>query len=245
MTRRFAAPISESSQLLQVDHLTVAYGPVVGVQDVSFSVARGELLAVLGPNGAGKTSLLEALAGRRASSGRVSVDGSDISGLSTPRRVRRGLTLVPQGREILKELTVEENLTLAACVMGRRAARAACAHTFDTMPILAPLRRRKAGYLSGGEQQSLAVARAILAAPSVLLLDEPSFGLSPALRAGILEWVAREREERGLVVVLAEQFTELALRHANSVLVLSHGEPAWAGPTESASSEIIDRAYFV
>jgi ABC-type branched-subunit amino acid transport system ATPase component len=231
--------------LLQVDRLTVTYGPVVGVKDVSFSVGPGELLAVLGPNGAGKTSMLEAIAGRRASSGRVLVDDADFSRLSTPQRLRRGLTLVPQGREILKELTVDENLTLAGCVLGRREARTACERTFDSMPILAPLRRRKAGYLSGGEQQSLAVARAILAAPSVLLLDEPSFGLSPALRAGILDWVARERDQRGLVVVLAEQFTDLALRHAKSVLVLSHGEQAWAGPAEGADPEVIDRAYFV
>lgn len=231
--------------MLQVENLTVSYGPVAGVRDVSLSVGPGELMAVLGPNGAGKTSLLEAIAGRCSSSGAVIVNGTDVSGLSTPRRLRRGLALVPQGREILKELTVEENLTLAGCVLDRKRARAACAQAYESMPILAPLAKRKAGYLSGGEQQSLAIARAILAGPTALLLDEPSFGLSPALRAGILDWVARERDEHGLCVVLAEQFTDLALRHAHSVLVLSHSETVWSGPASDASPDIIDRAYFI
>lgn len=231
--------------MLRVEGLSVAYGPVAGVTNVSLQVGQGELLAVLGPNGAGKTSLLEAIAGRTPAVGRVWVGDVEISRMSTSKRLRHGVALVPQGREILKELTVGENLALAACIHSRRDARRRCADVYETIPILKPLIDRKAGYLSGGEQQSLAIARAIIANPRVLLLDEPSFGLSPALRVGILDLVAHERDERGLSVVLAEQFTDLAMRYAQHVLVLSHRTPVWSGAAADATSKDIEKAYFV
>lgn len=230
--------------MLEVSGLRVCYGAVTGVRNMSFTIEPGQLMAVLGPNGAGKTSMLEALAGRLRSEGTIRLDGRDINSLTTTQRVRRGLALVPQGREILNELSVDDNLNLAATILGRRAAARARAAAYDTMPILAPLARRKAGYLSGGEQQSLAIARAVISSPSVLLLDEPSFGLSPALRSRILEWVATQRDERGIAVILAEQFTDLALRHAHTVLTLSHGDTLWTGPVHDVTPSIIEDAYF-
>ncbi|HEU5129067.1 MAG TPA: ABC transporter ATP-binding protein [Glycomyces sp.] len=211
---------------LTVDRLTVGYGdgaPVVA--DLSLDLPDGAVLALLGANGAGKTTLLRALTGLvPARGGRVLLDGRDLTGLSTEDRVRRGLALVPEGRSVVVELTVEENLRLGALWRHRGPARArAVAAAYELFEPLAR-RRHAAGHtLSGGERQMLALARALIAEPAVLLLDEPSLGLAPLVVAQLLGVLRDTAERTGLTVLLAEQNVTGALSVADRGVVLSLG----------------------
>ncbi len=211
---------------LTIDRLTVGYGdgaPVV--DDLSLDLPDGAVLALLGANGAGKTTLLRALTGLvPARGGRVLLDGRDLTGLSTEDRVRRGLALVPEGRSVVVELTVEENLRLGALWRHRGPARArAVAAAYELFEPLAR-RRHAAGHtLSGGERQMLALARALIAEPAVLLLDEPSLGLAPLVVAQLLGVLRDTAERTGLTVLLAEQNVTGALSVADRGVVLSLG----------------------
>ncbi|HSB19372.1 MAG TPA: ABC transporter ATP-binding protein, partial [Anaeromyxobacteraceae bacterium] len=218
--------------LLEIEDLHVAYGHVQAVRGVSLAVPEGRIVTLIGPNGAGKTSILSALAGLvRPRSGAVRLGGVDVTGLPAHRAVAAGLSLVPEGRAILGRMTVEENLVLAGeRRQGPKALAAAIDEQCKRFPILGERRRAPAGTLSGGEQQMLAFARALLARPRVLLLDEPSMGLSPILVEQIFEMVEAIHRE-GATILLVEQNARLALAISDYAYVLEHGRLALEGPS--------------
>ena len=231
--------------LLEVENLRVAYGQVEAVRGVSLGVPEGSIVTLIGPNGAGKSSILSALAGLvRPAGGRVRLGGADLTGAPAHRAVAAGLSLVPEGRAILGRMTVEENLRLAG---ERRQPPGALAAAIDEQcrrfPILGERRGQLAGSLSGGQQQMLAFARALLARPRVLLLDEPSMGLSPILVSQIFEMVEQIHRE-GATILLVEQNARLALGVAHYAYVLEHGRLVLQGPSrELAEDPRVQAAY--
>jgi branched-chain amino acid transport system ATP-binding protein len=232
---------------LTVEKLTVGYGDGAPVLDgLELEVPDGALVALLGANGAGKTTLLRSLMGLvPARDGRVLLDGADLTGLSTEDRVRRGLALVPEGRSVVVELTVAENLRLGALWKHKGPAReAAVGQMYE---LFEPLARRRdaAGHtLSGGERQMLALARALVGEPDVLLLDEPSLGLAPLVVAQLLGVLRDQAEATGLTVLLAEQNVTGALSVADRGVVLSLGEVVADRPAaELAADPALRHAY--
>ncbi|GAB4004367.1 ABC transporter ATP-binding protein [Glycomyces albus] len=225
---------------LTVERLTVGYGDGAPVLDgLDLEIADGAIVALLGANGAGKTTLLRALTGLvPARSGRVLLGGADLTGLSTEARVRRGMALVPEGRGVVAELTVHENLLLGGLWRHRAAARRdAVEEMYD---LFEPLARRRAAHghsLSGGERQMLALARALVARPDVLLLDEPSLGLAPLVVAQLLGVLRETARRTGLTVLLAEQNVTGALSVADRGVVLALGEAVADRPAAELAAE--------
>ena len=235
-----------SSALLEVRDLRVTYGHVEAVRGVSLSVAEGRIVTLIGSNGAGKTSILSALAGLvRPRSGSVTLDGRDVTGSPAHRAVAAGLALVPEGRAILGRMTVDENLVLAGEKRQERSGlRAAIEEQYRRFPVLGERRKLQAGTLSGGEQQMLAFARALLMRPRILLLDEPSMGLSPILVERIFETVERIHRE-GVTVLLVEQNARLALGISDYGYVLERGSLVAEGPAaDLARDPRVQAAYF-
>lgn len=217
------------SELLRVQGLHVSYGRVRAVRDVSFTVREGELISLVGANGAGKSSVLGAVSGLvRPTAGAIFFDGCDITRRPAHRRVAAGMVLVPEGRQILTTLTVAENLQLGGW-RRRHGAAAAIAEMYELFPVLGQRRGLSAGTLSGGEQQMLAIARAMVAGPRLLLLDEPSMGLSPKLVNEVFGVIERIRST-GVTIVLVEQNARRALRAADTGYVLETGVLAHSGP---------------
>jgi len=216
---------------LEVDDLHVRYGRVHAVRGVSLTVGPGEIVAVLGANGAGKSSLLKALMGLEpAAGGRIRLDGLDVTGWPPSRRVRQRLVLVPEGRRIVMSLSVHENLLMGAFARNdMRAVETELAQIYDWFPNLAERRRMAAAVLSGGEQQMLAIGRGLLAAPELMMLDEPSLGLSPRLTNEVFELIGRINRERGLAILLVEQNTHKALALAGRAYVLELGRKVMEG----------------
>jgi len=211
--------------LLDVTSLTVSYGGVRAVRDCSLRVEEGEAVALLGPNGAGKSSTLRAIVGLVKSTGQISFKGEVIAGVACERIVGRGLTLVPEGRKLFPQLTIHENLMLGA----RRGSgdRSTYDRLLEQLPILAERRNQPAGTLSGGEQQQVAIARALMSQPDLLLVDEPSLGLAPTLVDRVYE-LLNELRQQGLSMLIVEQevvrvlnFTDRAYAMANGSIVLS------------------------
>jgi len=229
--------------LLEVVDLRVGYGSIEAVRGLSFRVEAGEIVAIIGANGAGKSSTLLALSGLvRPAGGSIRFQGVDITGQRADRIVRSGLVQVPEGRAILNPLTVAENLELGAWVrQDRRAVPGDLDKVYALFPVLAGRRRQLAGSLSGGEQQMLAIGRALMAAPRLLLLDEPSMGLAPLLVKTIFDTIA-EITRAGTTVLLVEQNARQAMRISGQTLVLAHGRCFRQGPSAEllADPEIIE-----
>ena len=240
--------MTAAEALLQVEDLHVAYGHVHAVRGVSLSVRAGQIVTLVGPNGAGKSSTLGAISGLVAPrSGRIVLDGREVTRLPAHRAVEEGIVLVPEGRAILARMTVEENLVVAAesrpraVPKGERAAL--IEEQYRRFPVLGDRRRALAGTLSGGEQQMLAIARGLLARPRILMLDEPSMGLAPQLVTLIFELVAQIHRE-GATILLVEQNARLALKVSDYAYVLERGRIALAGPSaELAADPRVQAAY--
>jgi branched-chain amino acid transport system ATP-binding protein len=230
--------------MLQVEALTSHYGRIPALKGIDLKIEAGELVALVGANGAGKTTLLRALSGvQRVSAGRVWFEGEDITAARPDRRVRLGIAQVPEGRQMFGPLSVEDNLLLGAYLRPRAEARRALGGVYDRFPALAERRRSPAGMLSGGQQQMLAIGRALMAAPRLLLLDEPSMGLAPRLVEEIFVAIRRLREA-GTTIFLVDQNARAALAIADRGYVLETGRIVLAGAgAELAANEAVKRAY--
>ena len=230
-----------SSPALEVVGLNAFYGKSQVVFDLDLRIERGETVTILGRNGAGKTSMLMALAGVVTSTAKtVRLDGHEISRLPSFRRVRHGLALVPSGSRSFPNLTVQENLDIARRDSGKGFTWT-IEEVYDAFPVLGQLREASAGTLSGGERQMLAVGRALVSAPQVLMLDEPSEGLAPLILRDITARV-RDLNERGLAVLLAEQSHRFALETAHRALFVEKGRIVWEGTAADAGRpEILGR----
>jgi branched-chain amino acid transport system ATP-binding protein len=231
--------------MLEVRDLQVAYGDQQVLWGVSLEVREGEVVAVVGPNGAGKTTTLLTIAGLlRPRGGQVAFLGSRIDGLLPQAIVERGLALVPEGRRLFGTMTVRENLLLGGYLPRVRPQRPArLAEVMDLFPVLAARRHQRAATLSGGEQQMLAIARALMARPRLLLLDEPSLGLAPRLVRRVFSLI-REIAGGGVTVVVVEQSVFQALEHADRAYVMSNGRVAASGPArELLAQDEIRRTY--
>ena len=225
-----------TAALLEVTNLSVAYGKVEAVHDVSLSVAPGTIVTVIGPNGAGKTTLLAAIIGLLPARGGVRYAGDDARALSVEQRVARGLVLVPEKRELFASMSVADNLELGsfAC-RGDARIRARLDDVYTRFPRLRDRRGQLAGTLSGGERQMLALGRALMAGPRLLMLDEPSLGLAPRVVREIFAIIAGLRET-GVSILLVEQNARAALQLADYGYVLETGELALSGPSQDLSA---------
>jgi len=234
--------------LLEVDGISAGYGPFRALEDVSLTVEAGQITAVLGANGAGKTTMLRVISGLlRPSVGSVRLGGEDLGRVRVEDMVERGLAHVPEGRGVIGELTVDENLRLGGLWRrgsGRADARKAVGEVYGMFPPLAR-RRDSTGYqLSGGERQMLALGRALVARPTLLLLDEPSLGLAPRVTAQVMALLRQLRESIGLAVLLVEQNARSALSVADTAVVLGVGKIVAHGPAaEVAADEELRHAY--
>ncbi len=219
--------------MLRVENLTSSYGRIVVLRDVSLDVAKGEMVALIGSNGAGKTTLLRAISGvQPIGSGAINFDGRPIDQFSAHARVRAGIVQVPEGRQVFAPLPVADNLRLGAWTRDDAEINRDLDEIYATFPALAEKRQIAAGALSGGQQQMLAIGRALMARPKLLLLDEPSMGLAPMLAEQILANVAALKT-RGLTVLLVEQNAHAALAIADRAYVLETGRVTLSG--ESAA----------
>ena len=230
--------------MLEINGLTCGYGDITAVDGVSFTVAKGEIFGLIGANGAGKTTTILALAGLiPIRAGAVTLNGQDLTAVPAHRRIDHGVALVPEGRRVFADLTVDENLTVGGTRLDRAALERNRARVTDIFPRLAERRRQLAGSLSGGEQQMLAIGRAMMAGPSVLLVDEMSLGLMPKAVDECYRVLERLRAE-GLAILLVEQSTERVLHAAAHVAVLESGRLAWTGTGRQAiGDKAIAEAY--
>ena len=226
---------------LKVEHLDVRYGAARALFDVSIEAQAGTMLALLGPNGAGKSSLARALSGLiPVTSGTVHFNGIDVTHWSPHRRQRAGLTYIPEGRGIFPGLSVLENLKMAARTAGATAEREkAVAKAIELFPVLGERQKQRAGSLSGGEQQMLALARALAVEPKLVIADEMSLGLAPLVVDAVFEGLEKARQA-GVTVILIEQFIHRALAMADSCVILSRGHVAWSGAAADAGAEVLD-----
>jgi branched-chain amino acid transport system ATP-binding protein len=231
---------------LEVEGLEVRYGAVPAVRDLSFAVGEGAVVGLIGPNGAGKSTTLHTIMGLvPAHAGDIRVAGRSIVGRRPEAVARTGIALVPEGRRIYAELTVEENLRLGLAARAKRDGVARDLEwIYGLFPVVKEFSRRPAGALSGGQQQQLAIARALVAGPKVLLLDEPSLGLAPKLVDVVFDTVAAIRE-RGVAVLLVEQRAQRTVAFAERTHVLSHGRIATTlGPADADDTARMVAAYF-
>ena len=242
-----APPPPAAAPILEVDRLAVAFAGVPAVREISFEVGRGEMIGLIGPNGAGKsTTLLSIMGAAPLVGGEIRVEGESLRGRRTEDIARAGIALVPEGRHIFPKLTVEENLEL-----GATSARGNGGDHLDAeidvrelFPVVAEFRHRQAGALSGGQQQQLAIARALLARPRLLLLDEPSLGLAPSVVEDV--WATlRAIRARGVTILLVEQRAQITVQLADRSYVMTNGEiRAQLAPDEAEDMEKITTAYF-
>ena len=225
--------------MLTIEGLSAAYGESQVLWDVGFEVPAGAVVCLMGRNGVGKTTLLRTVMGLLpARSGRVRLDGQDITGWSTDRRARAGVGYVPQGREIFPHLSVAENLKMALLGCGRAGN---FDDALDLFPKLRSLLGRKGGVLSGGEQQMLAIGRALLTRPRVLMLDEPTEGIQPSIILEIEDALRRIKKELGLAVLLVEQYLDFAERLADAYVIMAKGAVVASGVTRDLNPETVKK----
>jgi len=223
--------------MLEVRGLRAGYGPFAVLAGIDLDVGAGEIVAVLGANGAGKTTLNRALSGLvRPTAGHIRFDGTDITAADHDAIVRAGLIHVPEGRKIFPDLSVRDNLLLGAYARGRPNRARNLAHVLDTFPRLRERLTQRAGSMSGGEQQMLAIGRGLMAEPKLLILDEPSLGLSPILTDQLFALIARLHGE-GLSILLVEQNVVQSLAIAGRAYVIEHGRVALAGPAATLADD--------
>jgi branched-chain amino acid transport system ATP-binding protein len=231
--------------MLRAENLSSGYGPVVALRNLSLALEAGSIVALLGPNGAGKSTAVMTLAGLvRPQAGRISIDGEEVTRESPRLRASRGLGLVPEGRRVFAGLTVEENLIVGAYRLPHPALLENRGRVLRLFPRLAERLKQRAGSLSGGEQQMLAIGRAIMGSPRLLLVDELSLGLMPRVVDECYAALALLREE-GLAILLVDQNSERALAVADSVVVLDSGHPIWSGSGDAARRHpaVLDAAF--
>ena len=230
--------------MLKVEDLEVKYGPIHALKRVSITVGTSEIVTVVGANGAGKSSLLKAIAGAvSSSSGKIFFEDKNVNGLTAPDRVKSGLILVPEGRQIFVSMTVEENLLIGAYTQNGWQIKQSIESIFDRFKNLANRRHQLASVLSGGEQQMLAIGRAMVARPKLLMLDEPSLGLSPILVRQLFDLI-KELNNEGISILIVEQNTKLALKTAKRGYVLELGAVRQQGlASELAGDKDLANAY--
>jgi len=234
--------------MLSVQGVESHYGAIQALFGVSLEVAEGEIVALIGANGAGKTTLLNLVSGLiRPTAGRIAFEGEEIAKASTQRIVDLGVVQVPEGRQVFSDLSVVDNLEMGAYRrarrLGKRGLKKEMGAIFDLFPILSDRRRQRGGTLSGGEQQMLAIGRALMAGPRLLLLDEPSLGLAPMVVVEIMEVIKRLKEE-GTTILLVEQNARAALNIADRAYVLKTGRTALGGPAgELLEDEAVQKAF--
>lgn len=232
--------------MLEVRGISVAYGGVSALNDVSLSVPNGAIVSLIGSNGAGKTTTLKAIIGLKGvTRGDIHFGGERIETLTAPQRVARGIALSPEGRRVFPQMSVADNLEIGAYLRRDRAAsRRTMERIFTWFPRLVERRKQQAGSLSGGEQQMLAIGRALMADPRLLLLDEPSLGLAPIIVDEIARIITEINRETGMSIILVEQNAKLALNLCHSAFVLETGSVALSGPGgELLASDYVRRAY--
>ncbi len=231
--------------LLELENVTASYGAVQALHGISLSVDEGAVVAMLGANGAGKTTTLRAISGLVKVTGSIRFGGKPIAGLAPEEVARQGIAHVPEGRGTLAQLTVLENLQMGSCLRrDRSGVKRDMDRVFGLFPWMGGRTGTTAALLSGGEQQMLALGRALMMSPRLLLLDEPSLGLAPTIVRSIFETVARINREEGVTILLVEQNAKLALRAAGRAYVLEVGEIAVSGPgQELARNESVRRSY--
>jgi branched-chain amino acid transport system ATP-binding protein len=234
-------PSAASDPLLRVEEIDVRYGLSQALFAVSVSVAKGSVLAVLGANGAGKSTLARSISGLvPPASGRIYFDGTDIT-KKAPHRIRKlGLTYIPEGRGIFPGLSVVDNLRMAVAQEKRGDRPAAIDRAIEMFPVLGDRRMQRAGSLSGGEQQMLALARALAVPPKLIIADEMSLGLAPLVTESVFK-ALEEARDRGITVVLSEQFVHRALALADQCVILTRGRVGWSGPAREAGQEVLNR----
>jgi branched-chain amino acid transport system ATP-binding protein len=215
--------------MLEVKDLAAAYSGIEALRGVSLHIEAGEMVALIGANGAGKSTLLNCLSGTvRPKRGSIRFEGGEIAGMKPHRVSRQGLLHVPEGRQILVELTVEENLQLGELARGSRGSNFGLGDVYKLFPILEERRTQRGGTLSGGQQQMLAIGRALMGGPKLLLLDEPSLGLSPLITDQVFD-ALRSLNNAGLTILLVEQNAHRALQATKRAYLLEHGEMAFQG----------------
>ncbi|MEM9040698.1 MAG: ABC transporter ATP-binding protein [Actinomycetota bacterium] len=232
------------SRVLDVSDLRGGYGPIQVLHGLDFHVDDGEVVVILGANGAGKTTTLRAVSGMIATTGKVELNGEDVSSTNTADIVRKGVAHVPQGRGTLPELSVEDNLRVGAYIRSDSEVDADIDRWYDVYPVLRERKNQRAGSLSGGEQQMLAVSRALMSRPTLLLLDEPSLGLAPLIVQDLFERFAEINKETGTTMLVVEQNAQLALGIADRGYVLESGAILTSGPAdELINDDQIRKAY--
>ena len=229
--------------MLKVDNINVYYGKIHAIKDVSFTVGEGEIVSLIGSNGAGKSTALKTVSGLlRSATGSITFLGEDIGRTEAYKLVGKGLAHVPEGRRIFLQMSVEENLQMGGYTAGKET-DARIQDVFERFPRLKERRNQVAGTLSGGEQQMLAMGRALISAPRLLMLDEPSMGLAPILVQQIFD-IIRDLHKAGTTILLVEQNAEMALKVADRAYVLESGRIALSGTgAELAKSDAIKKAY--
>lgn len=228
--------------MLNVEHVDLHYGAAQALRDVSLSAEPGRVTCLLGRNGVGKTSLLKAIVGQHpVSAGAIVWEGGDVKALRPYDRAKRGIAYVPQGREIFPLLTVRENLETGFAALGRGVKRAVPDEVFELFPVLKSMQRRRGGDLSGGQQQQLAIARALVTRPRLLVLDEPTEGIQPSIIKDIGRAIAYLRDKGDMAILLVEQYFDFARDLADRFAVMDRGEIVLAGTREDMVEDDVRR----